>query len=215
MQLIKASQMDLEAMVRKIVEEKINGGLLMIPVGVSNRHVHLCRKDMDILFGEGYEMQPMKELSQKGFYSAKETVVVAGPKGAIPGVRLLGPMREHTQVELLASDKWILGLAPDIRESGTLADSPLLTIVGSKGTVLNNSGVMIAWRHIHMNSAEARLLGVNDGSYVKVQAVGNRAVIFDHVKVRLGDSFNTELHLDVDEANAAGVGNGDLVKILL
>ena len=214
---------ELETMIREMVEKAMKTqdtpvrreDLLTIPVGVSNRHVHLCRADMDILFGKGYEMQPMKELSQKGFYAARETVVIAGPKGAISGVRLLGPLRSHTQVELLASDTRKLGIKADIRDSGSLAESPLITIIGPKGTVLNNSGTMIAWRHIHMNTAEAKLMDIKDGDYVKVQAVGDRGGIFDRVKIRLGEKMNTELHLDVDEANAANLKNGDLVKIIL
>jgi putative phosphotransacetylase len=221
MQYANFSQ-DIEPLIRRIIEEKCNlqmptairNDLLTIPVGVSNRHVHLCRADMDILFGEGSEMQPLKELTQKGFYAAKETVVVAGSKGAISGVRLLGPLRAHTQVELLLSDSRKLGISPDIRESGTLEDSPQLTIVGPKGTVLNSYGILVAWRHIHMNTAEARVLGLHDGDYVKVQTLGVREIIFEKVKIRLGE-FNTELHLDLDEANGAGVNNGDKVKIIV
>lgn len=226
MNTIDKSNEELRSMIARIVTETVaqnspdtaglrkKSDLLVIPAGVSNRHVHLCREDMDILFGEGSEMTPMKELSQKGFYAAKETVVIAGPKGAISGVRLLGPLRSHTQVELLASDTRTLGVSPEIRESGTLAESPMITIIGPKGTVLNNSGSMIAWRHIHMNTAEAKLLGLRDGDYVKVETMGDRSIVFDNVKIRLGD-FDTELHLDIDEANAANLKNGDKVRILL
>ena len=189
--------------------------LLDIPVGVSNRHVHLCREDMDILFGPGSELTVYRELSQKGFFAANETVVVAGPKGAISRVRLLGPLRKTTQVELLASDANVLGLVPPLRDSGVLGPSPMLTIVGPKGTVLNNTGIMTAWRHIHMQTQEGERLGLRDGDLVRVRTRGNRSVIFNNVRIRLGDAISTELHIDTDEANAAGLKTGDIVRILL
>lgn len=189
--------------------------LLAIPVGVSNRHVHLCRKDMDKLFGEGRELTKYRDLSQKGFFAAQETVTLAGPKGAISKVRLLGPLRKDTQIELLASDRFILGIEPPVRESGIQAVAPTITIVGPKGTVINNMGGMVAWRHIHMNTEEARLLGLMDGDEVKVQTQGDRKVIFSNVKIRTSEFVHTELHLDSDEANAAGLASGDIVRIMM
>lgn len=192
----------------------INDDLLRIPVGVSNRHVHLCRKDMDVLFGEGSELTEDRELTQKGYFAAKETVTVVGPKGAINKVRLLGPLRSDTQIEVLASDRFTLGIEPPVRESGSPTVAPTITIVGPKGTVINNMGGMVAWRHIHMNAYEAKLLGFKDGDYVKVQTQGDREIIFSNVKIRIGEAFRTELHLDSDEANAASIKNGDLLKII-
>lgn len=189
--------------------------LLTIPVGVSNRHIHLCRKDMDTLFGEGYEMTPLKELTQKGFYAAKEMVVVAGPKGAISHVRLLGPLRGDTQLELLLSDARTLGITPPIRDSGVMGESPLITIVGPQGTVMNNTGVMVAWRHIHMQTGEAKILGLKDGDLVQVETLGERSAIFNNVRVRIGDAISTEIHLDIDEANSADLKTGDLVRMVL
>lgn len=206
----------LKQQVEKTGEQKEGGrkDLLTIPVGVSNRHVHLCREDMDILFGKGSEMTILKELSQKGFYAAKETVTVAGPKGAIAKVRLLGPLREHTQIELLASDRYALGILPPVKESGIQSASPSITLVGPKGTVVNCMGGMVAARHIHMKTEEAEILGLKDGDYVKVRTCGERDLVFSKVKIRTGP-FDTELHLDSDEANAAGLNNGDQVKIVL
>lgn len=192
----------------------VRENLLTIPVGVSNRHVHLCREDMDILFGKGSEMTVFKELSQKGFYAAKETVTIAGPRGAISNVRLLGPLREHTQIELLASDRYQLGILPPIKESGIQSVSPSITIIGPKGTVVNCMGGMVAARHIHMLTDEANILGLRDGDYVKVRTIGEREITFSKVKIRVGP-FNTELHLDSDEANASGLKNGDKVRIIL
>jgi|LGVE01.1.fsa_nt_gb putative phosphotransacetylase len=195
--------------------EKMKKDLLNIPIGVSNRHVHLCQKDMDILFGEGSELTIYRELSQKGYFAAKETVTLAGPKGALNKVRLLGPLRNNTQIELLASDRFALGIEPPVRESGTQALAPTITLVGPKGTVINHMGGMVAWRHIHMNAQEAKLLDLNDGDYIKVKTQGEREIIFSNVKVRIGEAFRTELHLDSDEANAAGIKNGENVKIIL
>ena len=145
---IGTDRLEIEAVVRQIIKETINKDLLCIPVGVSNRHVHLCRKDADVLFGSGYELTCYRELSQKGFFAAEETVVVAGPRGAISKVRLLGPLRDQTQIELLVSDRNILGIQMPVRDSGVLGESPLLTIIGPNGTVLNNTGAMAAWRHM-------------------------------------------------------------------
>ncbi len=213
----KDTRNEIEAIVRGIMQEKAEPtreDLLTIPVGVSNRHVHLCREDMDILFGKGSEMTELKELSQKGFYAAKETVTVAGPKGSISKVRLLGPLRSNTQIELLASDRYTLGILPPVKESGTQSISPSITLVGPKGTIVNCMGGMVAARHIHMKTEEAAILGLRDGDYVKVRTLGERELVFSKVKIRTGP-FNTELHLDSDEANAAGISTGDKVRIVL
>lgn len=222
---IEIDSLEIDQVIREVVanllrEEQKNDplqrdNLLVIPVGVSNRHVHLCRKDMDILFGKDSELTVYRDLSQKGYYAAEETVTLAGPRGALSRVRLLGPLRESTQIELLASDRFTLGIEPPVRESGIQALAPTITIVGPKGTVINNMGGMVAWRHIHMNTKEANQLGIKDGAYVKVKVRGDRGLVFSNVKIRIGEAFRTELHLDSDEANAAGIKNGDLVEIVL
>lgn len=201
--------------VKEIIRKQQKNDFLSIPVGVSNRHVHVCREDLDILFGTGYELSPWRELSQKGYYAAKETVVVAGPQGALPGVRLLGPLRPATQIELLLSDAKTLGIKIPIRDSGTIARSEGVTIIGPQGIVVNNTGVMAAWRHIHMNTAEALALGLQEGDAVQVKTKGDRALILANVKIRLGENFITELHVDVDEAFAAQLKNGDKAEILI
>lgn len=222
---MEIGSLEIDQVIREVVENLLReeqkndrlerDDLLTIPVGVSNRHVHLCRKDMDILFGKDSELTVYRELSQTGYYAAEETVTLAGPRGALSRVRLLGPLRDDTQIELLASDRFTLGIEPPVRESGIQALAPTITIVGPKGTVINNMGGMIAWRHIHMNAKEAEQLGIKDGAYVKVKAKGEREIIFSNVKIRIGEAFRTELHLDSDEANAAGIKNGDLVEIIL
>lgn len=185
----------------------------VIPVGISNHHIHLNREDMDILFGKGSELTFYKPLSQEGYFAAKETLVVVGPKGVIENVRLLGPLRKHTQIELLRSDERKLGVRLEDRHSGQLHETAPVTLVGPCGTVVNNTGVMVALRHIHMNYADAALFGLKDGDKVKVRTSGERSVTFDNVLLRLGN-FHTELHLDTDEGNAANLRNGDKVTIV-
>jgi putative phosphotransacetylase len=200
--------------VRAIIEKKNNSNGIFIPVAVSNRHVHLSQADLEKLFGKGYQLHPWKELSEKGFYAAEETVVLAGPKGALNKVRVLGPVRRETQIELLLSDSHVLGIVPQIRDSGTVAPSQELTIVGPKGTVTNNTGIMAAWRHIHIDTQKARDLGLNDGDEVQVKTSGDRALILSRVRIRCGNIANTMLHIDVDEANAACLKTGDKVQLL-
>ncbi|TEB05420.1 Phosphate propanoyltransferase [Pelotomaculum schinkii] len=207
-----------EELVREIVNKYMNTGKisnqLIIPVRVSNHHIHLSQADLETLFGEGYELHPLKELSQKGFYAAKETLMLAGPKDVIKKVRVLGPLRKDTQIEILASDGPKLGIVPPLRISGVLAPAPALTLIGPKGIVVNNMGVMVAWRHIHIDSREAADLHIRESDLMQVKTMGDRAVILSNVKIRAG-KFNTELHIDVDEANAAGIKDGDQVEVLL
>lgn len=188
---------------------------LIIPVSLSNRYVHLCRKDMDILFGEGSELTPDPESDQEGFFIAKETVTLAGPNGALKNVQLRGPLRDDTQLELLSYDRYRLGIEPPIQESGTQHVSPTLTIVGPNGAVVNSLSGMIARRHIHMNASEASWLGLKDGDYVKIQTFGERKMVFYNVQIRLSNASYSEFHLDIDEANAASISDGDNVEILL
>lgn len=202
-------------LIEKIIQVCVEGKDVRstIPVGVSNHHIHLNREDMDILFGKGSELTFYKPLSQKGYFAAKETLIVVGPKGDIEKVRLLGPLRAHTQIELLRSDERTLGVKLENRHSGQLKKTNPVTLVGPCGTITNDTGVMVALRHIHMNYVDAALFGLKDGDEVSVRTQGERSLVFDHVLIRLGD-FDTELHLDTDEANAANLRNGDKVKII-
>ena len=195
-------------------EQTESENILDIPVGVSNRHIHLCREDLDKLFGKGYEIQPYKELSQKGFYAAKETVTVIGPKGAINNIRLLGPLRSHTQLEMLASDQKSLGANFPCIHSGDIKSNPPISILGPKGMIVIEQGAMIALMHIHMNNADAKVLCLKDDDMVSVQIAGERGLILSSVKIRTGD-FITEMHIDMDEANACNIKNGSTAKIIL
>lgn len=185
-----------------------------ISVGVSNRHLHLAATDLARLFGEGYEPQILKELSQPGQYAAKEVVTVMGPKGLIEGVRLLTPLRKETQVEVSVTDCFKLGIPPVIRDSGNLDDTPGITIIGSKGRITLPKGVIVAARHIHLNPKEAEFLEVKDGQRISVEVEGNRGLRYNQVLIRVHESFAAEMHVDTDEANAAGIKNGQLVTLV-
>ena len=187
-----------------------------IPVGVSNRHIHLTREHLDILFGAGYELTPLKDLSQPGQYACKEQLTLIGPSlRAIEGVRVLGPLRKASQVEISRTDSYTLKVKPPVRESGDLSGSAPITIVGPKGIVQLKEGCIIANRHIHMSPADGEKYGVSDGDYVAVQTVGDgkRTTLYD-VQIRVSDKFVLEMHLDTDDANACGIGNGAKVKLL-
>ena len=186
-----------------------------VPVGVSNRHIHLNREDADILFGKGYELNPLKDLSQPGQYACKETLTIVGPSlRPIENVRVLGPLRSASQVEISRTDSYTLKVKPPVRESGKLAGSAPITIIGPKGVVTLKEGCIIANRHIHMSLEDGGRFGVKDNDYVTVDAEGERRTRFFDVQVRVSDKFRLEMHLDTDDANAAALGNGSRVKIV-
>lgn len=176
-----------------------------VPVGISNRHIHLSQADLDQLFGAGYQLTPMKELSQPGQFACKETVTICGPKGAIEKVRVLGPVRKETQIEIVAGDCFKLGVKAPAKLSGDLAGTPGITVVGPKGSVQTAQGLIVAQRHIHMAPADAQAYGVQDGQIVKIRVGGLRGGIYDNVAIRVTTSSKLECHLDTEEANAMGV----------
>ena len=179
------------------------------PIGVSNRHIHLDRADMDALFGPGSELTVKKMLGQPGQYAAEETVTIRGPKGEMSRVRVLGPLRKETQVEISIADGFVLGVKPPVRESGQLEDSPGIEIIGPKGSVKKERGGIAALRHIHMTPEIARRLGYRDGQYVQTRIEGLRGALLCNVLVRVSEKYALEMHIDVEEANALGVKNGD------
>lgn len=190
-------------------------GVMRLPIALSNRHLHLSKDDISTLFGEGYELVKMKDLSQPGQYAAEEKVDIVGPKGTIKGVRVLGPARPKTQIEISLTDSFILGINPPVRDSGDLANSPGVKITGPTGEVMLNEGVIIASRHIHMHTTDAEKFGVTDKQRVKVRTFGDRGLLFDNVLVRVHPTYALEMHVDVDEGNAAAVKNGDLVELII
>lgn len=185
-----------------------------LPIALSNRHIHLGQDDLNVLFGEGYELTITKDLSQPGQYACEEKVDVVGPKGTIKGVRVLGPVRGRTQIEVSISDAFKLGVPPVVKNSGDVAGSPGVKIVGPKGEVELEDGVIVAARHIHMHTTDGEKFGVEDGEIVKVRTEGMRSVVFENVLVRVNKDFALEMHVDIEEGNAAGVKNGDLVELI-
>ncbi len=209
----------LKAVITKILAKLTGYSMAMvhpepIPIGVSNRHLHLSKPDLDVLFGPDYQLQLHKNLRQPGQFAAVETVILAGPKGCLEKVRILGPVRKQTQVEISGSDAFRLGLNPPLRESGDINGSEGVTIIGPKGTVQLKEGLIIAQRHIHMALTDAQKYGVTDGAGVQVKISGKRGLVFDQVTVRVNPNFSLEFHLDTDEANAGGVRNESMAYLL-
>ena len=184
-----------------------------VPVGISNRHIHLSEKDLETLFGEGYKLTIRNDLSQTGQYAAEEIVTIEGPKSSMKNIRILGPTRKETQLEISRTDSFALGVKPPVRDSGFLDGSPGITLIGPKGQVTLDKGVIIAQRHIHMSDADAESFGVKDKELVSVRVGGERGVVFENVLVRVRHDFVLEMHIDTDEANAAMLGNSQMVEV--
>jgi len=182
-----------------------------IPVGVSVRHVHLSRADADALFGVGYELTKKRDVTQPGQFVTRETVDLVGPKGEIRGVAIINPLRKATQVELARTDAFALGVSPPLRESGKLDGTPGITLRGPAGTVTTTSGVILAHRHVHMNPAQAKDYGVADKDMIKVRVEGDREMTMGDVIVRVNPEYDLDMHIDTDEANAAGLTNHSVV----
>lgn len=185
-----------------------------IPVGISNRHVHISQAHLDILFGPGSFLSKERDLSQPGQYAAVQEVTLVGPKGVIQHVRILGPERKQTQVEIAISDCFVLGIQAPIRDSGQLKGSASITIVGPTGSVTLEEGCIIAARHIHMSPEDSKYFQVQDGDRVNVSVPGMRGIVFAEVLVRVHPSYRLEMHLDRDEANAASLRNGEPVMMM-
>ncbi len=185
-----------------------------VPVGVSARHVHLTQADVETLFGEGYRLTKKKDL-MGGQFASNECVTLVGLKlRAIENVRVLGPVRKVSQVEISATDALRLGIHAPIRESGKVTGSAPIAVVGPKGVIYLKEGCIIAKRHIHMAPKDAAAAGVTDGQEVSVKAENERGTVFNHVQIRVDESFTLEMHIDTDEANAAKIKTGDKVMII-
>ncbi|MBQ1231910.1 MAG: phosphate propanoyltransferase [Clostridia bacterium] len=209
---------DIAAIVKKVISEMDAGASADagIPVGISNRHIHLSTQDLETLFGAGYALTPIKDLSQPGQYACKETLTIIGPSmRPIENVRVLGPVRKASQVEISLTDSFVLKVKPPVRESGDIAGSSPITIIGPKGVVTLKEGCIIANRHIHMHTSDAVKYGVKDGDYIDVDALqGTRKTRWYGVQVRVRDDFALEMHVDTDDANAVGYKNGYTVTVV-
>ncbi|MEG6617024.1 phosphate propanoyltransferase [Peptococcaceae bacterium 1198_IL3148] len=208
-----------DALAELLLEVIREGGYLQkkdnsIPVGISNRHVHLSQADLEILFGAGYQLTKTKDLSQPMQFACKETVTVCGPKGAIEKVRILGPVRKQTQVEILQADCFKLGIKAPVKMSGDLQGTPGITLIGPKGSIYLDKGVIIAQRHIHMTLEDAKGFGVTDGEQVTIEVGGFRGGTLSNVVIRANNSSALECHIDMEEANALNLGPNSTVKII-
>lgn len=185
-----------------------------VPIGVSARHVHLTQEHVEVLFGKDYQLTRKKEL-MGGQFAANEMVTIVGLKlRAIENVRVLGPVRRASQVEVSATDAVKLGIKVPVRESGNTAGSAPIALVGPKGALYLNEGCIVAMRHIHMSPADAMAAGVHEGDMISVRADNERGTTFNHVKIRVDESFTLEMHIDTDEANASKIATGDTVSII-
>ncbi len=184
-------------------------------VGLSNKHVHLTEEHIDILFGKNHELTPIKDLSQPGQFACDEKVDLVGPKRTIKGVRILGPARKESQVEISFSDAFTLGLKDvPVRDSGNLEGTPGIKLIGPCGEVELKRGVIVAARHVHLHTSDAEEYGLKDKDIVKVKVGGQRALIFENVLIRVSDKYALDMHVDVEEGNAAGLANGDMVEVI-
>ena len=203
----------IELIVRKVMEALGDKNGVSVPVGASARHIHLSRTHVETLFGKGYTLTPRAEL-MGGQYAASETVTIVGLKlRAIENVRVLGPERAATQVEISATDAIRLGVSPPLRESGDIKGSAPITVIGPKGAVFLDEGCIIAARHIHMSPACANEAGLTDGDTVSIDVPGSRGVTLNNVRIRVAPTFTLEMHIDTDEANACGLKTGDVVML--
>lgn len=220
------NEKSLERLIREAVEKQLNGNLSSkansytgyknrkIPIGVSARHLHITQEHLEILFGKGATLTPKKELIG-GEFAAEERVTLVGTNlRVIENVRILGPVRDYTQVELSKTDARSLGINPPIRESGNLEGSAPICIVGPKGAVYLDEGCIIAKRHIHMNEEDAKFYGLKNNDIVSVEVEGERASILHHVQIKVSPQYELQMHVDTDEANGLGASCGSFATII-
>lgn len=189
--------------------------MVKILVEVSARHIHLSVKDLEALFGIGYKLKKRKDLTLPGDFSAEEILTISNKGRKIENVRVVGPSRSKTQVELSTSDALYLGIEPRVRVSKDLDKTPGIDIIGPKGGIKITEGTIVPKRHIHCNQKEAEELGLKDKEDVSIKVLGERGLIFDNVEVRIDENYKLVMHLDTDEGNAAGInktGEGELIK---
>ena len=187
---------------------------LTIGIEASGRHVHLSRHDLEALFGAGYQLNRVKELSQPGQFACAERVTLEGPKGSIPNVVILGPERPESQVEISLTDGVALGITPPVRLSGDIAGTPGITLRHGDRVLRLERGLIAAKRHIHMTPADAARFGVADKQTVRLRCFTARPAVLEEVEVRVSPKFSTVVHIDYDEANGCGFKKGDRGLIL-
>ncbi len=213
----RTNNLDNQKLITRFISEELPKVLKnnLIPVSLSARHIHLQKEHFVKLFGKDRELTSLHPLTQKTEFACNETVDLVGPKRAIYGVRILGPFRKQTQVEISRSDGYVLGINPPTRQSGDLEGTPGIHLIGPNGAIKIKKGVIFAARHIHMSPADAQNLGVTDKQILAVRFPGTRAGILDEVMVRIKPKYSLELHLDLDEGNALALNDGDLAHLIV
>lgn len=185
-----------------------------VKVGVSNRHVHLCERDLKILFGDNYELEVKKMLVQPGEFASNSLVTIKTEKSEINNVRVLGPIRSYTQVEVSKTDAFKLGINPPVRDSGDLDGSAAVTLIGPNGSIDLSEGCIIATRHIHITPREVHEFGFDGLKTVSVKLPGEKGGILYNVALKVGDNYAFEMHIDTDDANAHLISSGDVVEVI-
>ena len=202
------------SLVTKAVRAQLRLQSRQVPVGISMRHIHLSRREVDALFGRTYQLTPLRPLSQPGQFACQECLDVIGPKGVLHRVRILGPERPEAQVELAQTDCRTIGVQAPVRPSGRVEGTPGVLLQGPRGVLSLSQGVIIADRHLHMSTAQAQAFGLSDGDVVRVEVGGGKPGVLDGVLVRAGGKYELDLHLDTDDANAFQLKQGQLVTVL-
>ena len=202
------------SLVTKAVRAQLRLQSRQVPVGISMRHIHLSRREVDALFGRTYQLTPLRPLSQPGQFACQECLDVIGPKGVLHKVRILGPERPEAQVELAQTDCRTIGVQAPVRPSGQVEGTPGVLLQGPQGVLSLPQGVIIADRHLHMSTAQAQAFGLSDGDVVRVEVGGGKPGVLDGVLVRAGGKYELDLHLDTDDANAFQLKQGQLVTVL-
>jgi len=211
----KLVDMITETIYKEILPKEEPATLFSIPVEISNHHVHLTRDSLNVLYGKGYELTKLRDLSQPGEFASNEQVTIVGANmRVIEKVRILGPLREYTQAELSITDGYFLGLDLPTRISGNIKGSPPIIFIGPKGVLSLSEGAIRAARHIHMTPKDAESYQVKDGDRVKVEVSGEHGVIYKDVVIRVSEKSKLAFHLDTDEANAGNVKGTGLARIL-
>jgi len=192
-----------------------DGSGIPVLINVSNRHMHMAKEDLETLFGRGATLEKLRDLMQPGEFASQSLVTLVGPAGVIRDVRVLGPVRSYTQVEISMTDCFQLGVkSPLIRDSGAHDGTPGITLVGPCGAVTLQKGVILAQRHIHMHTTDGERFGFKDGDWARVRIEGPRALVLEKVLVRVKSTYAFEMHVDTDEANACALKSGDFGRIL-
>jgi putative phosphotransacetylase len=197
-----------------LVRSRAQNKEYLIPVAASQRHIHISAGDLETLFGAGYKLNKMRNLSQPDQFACEERITIVGPKGRIDNVRVLGPKRPDTQVEISITDSFKLGIKPVVRMSGELENTPGCKLIGPAGELTLKNGVIVAARHLHISDEESVIYGLKNGDVISVKKSGVREMTFSNVLVRAGKAHSLEMHIDIDEANAACIQNGDLLVLL-